>query len=125
MKKITRQQAMEQGLKRYYTGKPCKHGHYSERLCSDYACCECVSIRVKSARQRMIDEYGEERAKELLRSKWRAHSQQLRKDNPEHMREYMREYMNEYRKTPAGREATKRARQNYRQRKANAKVSKE
>jgi len=38
---ITRAEAKEQGLKRYFTGKPCKHGHVSERLVSAQ-CVECV-----------------------------------------------------------------------------------
>lgn len=38
---ITRQQAIEQGLTRYFTGKPCKHGHVSEKLSSNRTCIEC------------------------------------------------------------------------------------
>lgn len=40
MKIITKDEAKAQGLKRYYTGKPCKRGHYSERHLSGpcYAC---------------------------------------------------------------------------------------
>ena len=44
MKIITRQQAIEQGVKRYFTGEPCKHGHVAERYSSSYACCECQRI---------------------------------------------------------------------------------
>lgn len=45
MEKITQQQAKAQGLKRYFTGKPCKHGHLSERLVSNRRCCECHASR--------------------------------------------------------------------------------
>lgn len=40
MEIITAAEARERGLKRYYTGKPCKRGHYSERHVSGpcYAC---------------------------------------------------------------------------------------
>lgn len=40
MEIITQAEARERGLKRYYTGKPCKRGHYSERHLSGpcYAC---------------------------------------------------------------------------------------
>ena len=38
---ITRQQAIEQKLTRYFTGKPCKHGHISEKLLSNRTCIEC------------------------------------------------------------------------------------
>ena len=37
---ITRQQAVENGLSRYYTGKPCKRGHYAERHLGGQ-CVEC------------------------------------------------------------------------------------
>ena len=45
MEQITYQQAKDQGLKRYFTGKPCKHGHLSERLVSNRRCCECHATR--------------------------------------------------------------------------------
>src|SRR5574337_768092 len=38
--------AQEQGLTRYYTGKPCKHGHLAERYTSSAACVECSSSYV-------------------------------------------------------------------------------
>ncbi len=40
---ISRQQAMALGLKRYLTGKPCKHGHVAERFI-DGRCIECNRI---------------------------------------------------------------------------------
>lgn len=40
---ITRRDARAQGLKRYWTGKPCKRrGHIAERLCSNGECLACV-----------------------------------------------------------------------------------
>ena len=41
MKIITCGKAMEMNLKRYFTGKPCKRGHVSERLVSGRKCVEC------------------------------------------------------------------------------------
>jgi len=38
---ITRKQAKEQGLPRYFTGKPCKKGHVDVRLVSNGQCCSC------------------------------------------------------------------------------------
>ena len=32
------------GLKRYFTGNPCKHGHISERFLSGGECIECAVI---------------------------------------------------------------------------------
>lgn len=42
MKIVTRTPAAMAGLKRYYTGKPCKHGHYSERWVYNSHCVECT-----------------------------------------------------------------------------------
>ena len=44
MQIITRQQAIEQGLTRYFTGEPCKHGHISEKLLSNRTCVECKRL---------------------------------------------------------------------------------
>jgi hypothetical protein len=38
---IKRSDALAQGRPRYFTGKPCKHGHLSERSSSDGHCMEC------------------------------------------------------------------------------------
>ena len=43
MKTITRKEAIKEGLVRYYTGKPCKRGHKSERYVSGSACVECMN----------------------------------------------------------------------------------
>jgi hypothetical protein len=42
MKKITRKEAKEQGLKKYYNGIPCPKGHDAIRLVSNYTCIECL-----------------------------------------------------------------------------------
>lgn len=41
MEIVTRDEALARGLKRYFTGKPCKHGHVAERHSADGACYEC------------------------------------------------------------------------------------
>jgi len=38
---ISRKQAKEQGLKHYFTGKPCKFGHVSTRFTVSRSCVEC------------------------------------------------------------------------------------
>jgi len=40
-KVITRAEAYALGKKTYYTGKPCKHGHHSERYVNGGACVGC------------------------------------------------------------------------------------
>lgn len=44
MEKITRKEAMALGLKRYFTGKPCKRGHIVERLVSTRTCLGCCKL---------------------------------------------------------------------------------
>lgn len=41
MKIITHSQAKHQALERYFTGKPCKYNHISERRTKDGKCVEC------------------------------------------------------------------------------------
>ncbi len=45
MEIITRQQAIKEGLNKYFTGKPCKSGHISIRYVDNYSCKECRKER--------------------------------------------------------------------------------
>ena len=47
MQIISRKVAKSQGLKKYFTGKPCKRGHVVERHVSDKSCCQCRSDKSK------------------------------------------------------------------------------
>lgn len=47
METMTRQQAKEAGLTRYFTGKPCKHGHVAERRMSD-GCVVCADLHARA-----------------------------------------------------------------------------
>lgn len=49
MQIITRDEAIQLGLRRYFTGNPCVHGHMSERVVSTRVCAECKYIN-KTAR---------------------------------------------------------------------------
>lgn len=42
---LSKTDAIQQGLKYYFTGKPCKHGHISKRFVSNGHCCDCIKIR--------------------------------------------------------------------------------
>ena len=44
---ISRSEAKLAGLKRYYTGEKCKHGHLAERLTSTATCSTCKAIQEK------------------------------------------------------------------------------
>jgi hypothetical protein len=42
MNVITRRDASRSGQKKFYTGKPCIHGHLSERYVTTGSCIECL-----------------------------------------------------------------------------------
>ena len=67
---ISRKQAQAAGIKYYYTGKPCKHGHDSSRLVCNKNCYECGKQR---AVERVAKLYADpvEKAKILARNKAR------------------------------------------------------
>ena len=50
MQIISRAEAIKQGLKRYFTGKPCKHGHVAEREVFNATCVECELAAAKKYR---------------------------------------------------------------------------
>jgi len=70
MELISKQEAKAQGLKRYFTGKPCKNGHVSERFTSNGHCVQCQA------------EYAE-RNYEAHREYARKYNAKWRKQNPE------------------------------------------
>lgn len=45
MELLTRKDALSQGLKQYFTGKPCKHGHVATRFVCNSDCQECRRIK--------------------------------------------------------------------------------
>jgi 5-methylcytosine-specific restriction endonuclease McrA len=81
MKTLTRQDAIKQKSIRYYTGKPCKFGHTSERLVSTKRCLECD--RLRSALRRENDpNYAEAN---------RNHSRRFNIENNEYLKRIKRE----------------------------------
>jgi hypothetical protein len=47
----SKKQSKKVGNVRYNTGKPCRYGHFSDRLTSTGQCCECKNIYQKKLRQ--------------------------------------------------------------------------
>jgi hypothetical protein len=47
---ISKVEAKERGLTRFFTNEPCKHGHIGERQVSSGQCTECTRIRVNGVR---------------------------------------------------------------------------
>ena len=48
----TLQEARQKGLKHYFTGKPCSHGHLDQRLTSGRACCSCSREKLQARRSK-------------------------------------------------------------------------
>ena len=42
---FNKQTAISKGFTRYYTGSPCKNGHYSARNTNDSRCIKCTKLR--------------------------------------------------------------------------------
>jgi hypothetical protein len=50
MNLVTRKSAKAQGLKRYFTGRPCKNGHVDERFTSVSTCLSCADMYERQKR---------------------------------------------------------------------------
>lgn len=61
MKIISRDEAISQGLKYYFTGKPCKSGHVASRLVSARRCCECNKEYQSEYQKQNTDRINEQR----------------------------------------------------------------
>ena len=58
MNVISKEDAIEQGLIYYFTGKPCKHGHISERMVKGGSCRTCKNFLAQSQRNNNREEYN-------------------------------------------------------------------
>lgn len=93
MKTITRKEALENKLIKYYTGVPCKHGHVAERSTSTGTCVECRRVWQQSKQgQNYMKEYRAaytttEKGKSIGRKATSAH------------RERRRQWLFDYKKT--------------------------
>ncbi len=95
---ISRAEAKALGLKRYFTGKPCKWGHVAERLTSNRGCCKCVEDRSREYQRqwRTPQKNHKYRQKQLtknpdnFRKCAQRRSRQWRADNPDKCREQKR-----------------------------------
>ena len=67
MEIISRKTALAMGLKRYFTGKPCRRGHVATRKVSDKSCRECNRLNQAKRRE---DQSFVEAERERDRIKW-------------------------------------------------------
>jgi hypothetical protein len=70
---VTRTEAIERGLKRYYTGKPCKWGHIGERFTLDRRCVICKHT-MGNQQQSMYRAANREKFRTLDRARYAANS---------------------------------------------------
>lgn len=56
MQLISRQDAKARGLKHYYTGKPCTHGHKGRRYVGSGACAPCAVIHSTAQNKKQTTE---------------------------------------------------------------------
>lgn len=80
---ISRADAKAKGLSRYFTGKPCKHGHVAERITANGVCTECIAA---------IEERYRNSHREQFREKWRKASAKAQLINPQREREKKRRW---------------------------------
>lgn len=72
---IGRKEAKLKGLSKYFTGKPCKNGHFSFRNVSSRSCCQCLTEKDQKSRAGRSDyfkkyyasEEYKERKKQLVK----------------------------------------------------------
>jgi len=60
---VTREEAMAEGINRYFTGIECRNGHMAERKCKGYVCTTCARIRQKARHKKRLAEDPEYKTK--------------------------------------------------------------
>lgn len=66
---ISRKDAQASGLKQYFTGKPCKHGHVDTRSTINGSCMECS--RIKSLKRMRENPEARRKSAESLKNRYR------------------------------------------------------
>lgn len=77
---INRNEAKSQGLTRFYTGKPCKHGHLAQRHVSSGSCCECQRL--------YLQKHGQTEQRKEARRKTQQRYQQTEKGRLRDLKRY-------------------------------------
>lgn len=92
MRKISRKEAIEKGIKHYFTGKPCPNGHLTYRFVSSYTCAECAQMHKRKYRKdpefrareleykRKYREKNREKILEYARRRWREDENTRKRD---------------------------------------------
>ena len=96
---VSRSEARRLGLTRYFTGKPCKHGHTSERLVSNLHCVECKSYHKRQHYAKNSKKVSEYNKLHYIKNadKYREYQRQYRIDNADRLRKSSREFTRKWR----------------------------
>lgn len=73
MEIISRSQAQEKGLRHYFTGKPCKHGHVGRRYVCDRRCLSCKALSLNKWRGNPKNREAEKKQQAQYKSERRSH----------------------------------------------------
>src|SRR5580692_12370085 len=85
---VTRAEAKRRGLKRYFTGKPCKHGHVAEHWVSGpCVVCQRENVNRWHAENRDKINAGAKCRYDANPEKARTKKKEWRRDNPDAARE--------------------------------------
>jgi hypothetical protein len=89
---IGRQEAKTQGLRFYFTGKPCKRGHVSKRSVNSCRCMRCAADDQETWRQTNPEQAKQQMQDYIARDPegWRARAKAWRENNPERAKERVR-----------------------------------
>lgn len=66
---MERNEAIALGLRKFNTGRACRHGHYADRYVDSGSCCECINGESKRGNSREV----REQAAQLVDLNLRAH----------------------------------------------------
>jgi hypothetical protein len=95
---ITRAEALEQGLRHYFTGKPCRNGHISIRGVRKWNCLECDRNSKAAERQRDPERVraNERRTAAKHRESKRQSTQRWRERNRDRLKAYSQAFRIRY-----------------------------
>ena len=93
----TRQEAKATGVKYYFTGEPCKHGHIAPRKTKG-ACVECLKVEWQEAAEKRVDYFREYNKREDVKDRknewYEAHKDQVIQTAATRPPEVLRQYRN-------------------------------
>lgn len=90
---VSRKEAVEKGLKRYFTGQACKHGHVAERQVCDWSCTACQAAARKTTYRKAYIRDWQKNNKDKVAER----NDRWRKKNDEAVKTRRREWQKENR----------------------------